>query len=60
MSWTQPVCRACFDRMRPDQEPARVKNNGWMVCCTCGERTDEGIFMRLNPDEVPYPRVTED
>jgi len=60
MSWTQPLCLACWESSRPGQIPCRVRDDGEERCCTCGRPTTEGIYVRLDPRTVPYPLVESD
>lgn len=62
MTWTQPLCQACWDKERPhDRAPVhpRPARRITEVCCMCGEETRSGIYARYNPAAVPYP-TTED
>lgn len=71
MGWTQPLCTACWldlmgewdgDTLVSLRTPVVVKHDdepweGRLVrCCTCGRATTSGIFTRLDPDTVAYPR----
>jgi len=57
IGWTQPLCRKCWDRETPDREPTVVLDEEWMKCCLCGQHTLDGIYIRVNPDEVPFPQA---
>lgn len=59
MSWTQPICNPCFGQMHPDRTPVRVKDDDLMYCCMCGRGTGAGIYIRIDPRTVQFPR-TED
>jgi hypothetical protein len=56
-SWTQPACETCFAGAVPGVTPMPLKN--WMrgveVCCMCGCSTTSGIYMRVDPRQVPHP-----
>lgn len=63
-SWTQPLCGDCWvaeERgRRPDPEGMGHGRYGTVheeVCCMCGQTTTLGIYVRKDPDRVPYPRV---
>lgn len=61
MTWTQPVCRACWNVREKGRIPVRVNNSGNdEFCCLCGRTTSEGIYMRLNPATVPFPKVEDE
>jgi hypothetical protein len=57
MTWTQPLCRACWDRERPHDQPHQrtAANNANIRCCMCNQPTTDGIWAKYNPDAVPYP-----
>lgn len=59
MTWTQPLCQACWDKERPHDQPVRITPPETEVCCMCGQETRDGIYARYNPAAVPYP-ATED
>lgn len=73
LSWTQPQCEACWVEanaewigegvltslrvpvmLRPDPDEARVEQCAW-----CGCATFVGIYVRVDPTTVPYPRAKE-
>lgn len=58
MSWTQPVCMACFKFRSPGREPVCVKAPyaNKERCCNCGVETDEGIYIRIDPTTIRWPR----
>lgn len=58
MTWTQPLCRACWNRDRPHDQPHVLTEPKTEICCMCGHETRDGIYVRYNPNAVPYP--TED
>lgn len=60
MTWTQPLCDACWETARPGHAPTRVFDDTMTApisetCCRCGQPT-EGIYVRIDPSTVPYPR----
>lgn len=59
MSWTQPLCEACWDDRRPGHIPARSMG-AVETCCLCGAATTSGIYIRMDPQTVPFPRNEED
>lgn len=62
LSWTQPICDTCWQERNPAREPVRVAlgNRTAEVCAYCGTSTPSGIYVRANPDTVPYPATRED
>lgn len=55
-SWTQPICDPCWAKMRPGEKPYRVLIPDQEQCALCGDGTPSGIYVRLDPATVPYPR----
>lgn len=57
MTWTQPLCDACFEQ-RYSGDVARIRADMRDVerCCYCGGPSVSGIYLRLDPATVPYPR----
>lgn len=55
MTWTQPLCRACWDKERPHDQPNPHLNPRPERCCMCHEWTSDGIYAIYNPSGVPYP-----
>lgn len=56
MSWTQPLCRACWDLAYPGRRPTRVIDSDLETCCVCGQPTSAGIYVRVDPATVAFPR----
>ena len=57
MTWTQPICRACWYHRNPGRNPVQMTPE-WReteVCCWCGKDTTDGIYVREDPAVVPYP-----
>lgn len=60
MSWTQPICDPCWPTWSLAKhgrviEPVRLLDPEIERCCHCGESTESGIYIRVNPAEVMYP-----
>jgi len=49
MEWTHAICDKCWEKLRPQQEPARVGMIGLEPCCFCGNGTIAGIYVQWNP-----------
>jgi hypothetical protein len=56
MSWTQAICERCWGIAHPGMEPTRLIDPEFETCCFCGAHTDDGIYVRIDPRSVPYPR----
>lgn len=56
-SYTQPVCDPCFTQLQPGTNPVRLVNPDSVMCCMCGLITGAGIFVRIDPRTVRYPRA---
>jgi len=65
MGWTQPMCGPCWRAFclgtRGEiHEPTVVVDADPEVCCACGTLTVEGVFVRVDPTKVPFPREERD
>jgi len=60
MTWTQPVCGPCWIVRSGGQVPTRLKIAELERCCRCGNETRSGIYIRVDPASVPYPRTDPD
>lgn len=58
-SWTQPICDDCWDEQRPDRPSPRTGAGEPEICSWCGLETHSGIYLREDPDKVPYPAVLD-
>lgn len=59
LAWTHGICKGCHP------EAIRLGLTAWVAlpqhrrreqCAACGQPTTDGIYMRCNPQKVPYPR----
>lgn len=57
MSWTQPICKNCYTKDNPDREPLALQYPERENCCKCGELAVDGIYIRIDPESIPYPKV---
>lgn len=57
-NWTQPICEDCYFDKKLDT-PFKVKDAPSEICCNCGDPTVDGIYIRINPNEVEYPTRSE-
>lgn len=56
MSWTHAQCKRCWDEENPNREPVKIADKEVEICCTCGERTASGIYIRRDPKYVLYTK----
>ena len=64
LSWTHPICDddwTKFNGVELDgellvREPIRLKIRTKETCAYCGQDTESGIYVRDNPDHVPFPQ----
>ena len=58
LSWTHGICDFCWEKRFPDKEPHRMSPELREVerCCDCGNSTVSGVYVRLNPITVRFPR----
>ena len=61
MSWTQAICVTCWLKENSNRKPAKVTEGVLCSekCCMCGETTKAGIYVRKDPNTVPYPTGEE-
>ncbi len=50
--WTHVSCGSCYSRMNPGREPSKVVDATEEICCFCRKITDEGIFVRADPNSA--------
>jgi hypothetical protein len=60
MTWTQPHCAGCFEHEYPGRRPARVTGADVETCCRCGKTNRDGIYARVDPSTVPFPKEGDD
>jgi len=58
MTWTQPLCVPCWSIRNPERivDQAKFQQGDTERCCDCGEQTWSGIYTRIDPNTVPFPR----
>jgi hypothetical protein len=59
-SWTQPACDKCWSERHPERGPVRLKSPEVEQCVFCATRTDSGIYVRISPEEAPFPSLLKD
>jgi hypothetical protein len=57
MGWTQASCEGCWNTRHPGRTPHVLLNPDLERCCYCGDDTVSGIYVREDPNKVPYPNV---
>jgi hypothetical protein len=57
-TWNQAICETDWWARDPGREPVRFLPAKGRVerCSFCGASTTAGIFVRVDPRVVPYPR----
>lgn len=53
--YSQPICSACWKLRFPDRHYTTILGSPVKECCTCGKSTVEGIYIRIDPETVPFP-----
>jgi hypothetical protein len=56
-SWSQPVCDDDWFKREPTRTPVRIVTRPTERCAFCGQITHSGIYVRIDPSTVPFPRV---
>ena len=57
--WTQPVCQKCYVEIYSGK-PSKMTGPIEEQCCYCGEQTQDGIYVRLDPYSVPHPTLLKE
>jgi hypothetical protein len=55
-SWTQPICDGCWLQRWPERVPVRLREPDREQCAICGSATESGIYCRIDPATVAFPR----
>jgi hypothetical protein len=61
MEWTQSICYDCWDKREPNRIPVRIRFSDdefpdyVEICCDCGRKTIDGIFIKDDPNKVNFP-----
>ena len=54
---TQPICYDCWQVRNPGRDPVTVNHGGDKdTCCDCGRKSVDGIYIRVDPKTVKFPR----
>ena len=54
--WTQPCCQHCWETWHP-HEPIHVQPPESETCVYCGQHTQDGIYIRVDPNTAPHPTL---
>lgn len=54
--WTQPICRQCYNEIHPGRIPVAMVDAEEEKCCVCGKPTIAGIYYRVDPTTVAFPK----
>jgi len=69
MNWSQPICERDWiakhtvvqdDERVAIKRPVRLTDPVVELCAFCGELTIFGVYIRVNPLDVPYPKSDAD
>jgi hypothetical protein len=55
-NFTQPVCAQCYHKWSGGRTPIKMIGMPTEKCALCGEETREGIYVRLEPKGINFPR----
>jgi hypothetical protein len=55
--WTQSLCDDCWRATNPDRDPVRLTERREEVCVDCGESTNSGIYIRIDPSVTKFPSL---
>lgn len=63
--FSQPICGACWQAYSLGARgeitvPVKLREPDIATCCLCNSENRDGIFIRVHPDKVPFPRDDED
>jgi hypothetical protein len=61
--WTQPSCQECFNEHHPGiSNPPRIVEDARESeqCCYCGVQNFDGLYVCVDPTEVPYPSLLKE
>lgn len=56
MIWNQPICLSCWLAKNPHRGPLCVVEPDEETCCQCGEATSDGIYIRIDPRTIAFPK----
>src|SRR5262252_6463485 len=59
-SWTQPICEACWEERHHGLPAGRLKHPSAETCVWCGQRTMDGIYIRVDPSTAPHPSIRKE
>ena len=73
LSWTQPICERCWiareaawedvgevEVLKEIRRPTVLTDSDLEQCAFCGEPTIMGIFVRHDPNDVPFTKEKND
>lgn len=50
--WTHNICRPCWYKLNPARFPVAIKDPDVAVCCFCGAKNEDGIYIRHDPKNL--------
>ena len=60
MNYTQPLCDTCWVEREGNRVPVRTAEPQEERCCCCGGLTESGIYQRIDPRSVTFPKMDDD
>jgi hypothetical protein len=51
--WTHVICAECWNARNPERKAVAMICREEEICCYCGRRTTDGLYVRDNPDALP-------
>lgn len=54
-NWNQPACNTCWGSHNPGRTTHKLVLAQEEVCCFCGTSTKSGVYVRVDPRDIPFP-----
>jgi hypothetical protein len=56
----QPMCIPCWHADNPESAPYKREHPDLETCAWCGRYTTSGIYVRVDPATVSYPKSEQE